>query len=413
MDRVVTPGRINGTLNPPSSKSYAQRALAAALLCPGVSRLGNIELCDDTKAALRTIEALGATLHPIDSSTIEIKGGFAPHSSQISVGESGLSTRLFTPIAALSSTPIRIDGYGSLLSRPMHMMIAPLESAGVIVKHNNGHLPFEVCGPLRGGTIEVDGSLSSQFITGLLLALPTAAQDTILRVNNPVSLPYIDMTIDTLSRFGVEISHQNYTEFYIKALQEYQPVSFDIEGDWSSASTLLVAGALAGSVELTNLSTLSKQADRAIVEALIASGAQVESTDKSVKVTAATLHPFDFDATQSPDLFPALVALAAACNGTSHIKGVKRLAHKESNRAQTLQSEYAKVGITIDINGDEMTIHSGKIHSATVTSHNDHRIAMSLATVALIADGPITIENSGSVSKSYPLFFEDLESLKK
>ncbi len=412
MNRVVLPGAVNGTIAPPPSKSYAQRALAAALLAKGESTISNIELCDDTKAALRTIEALGATLHPIDSSTMHIEGGFAPHSSQISVGESGLSTRLFTPIASLSSTPIRIDGYGSLLKRPMTMMIEPLRKAGVIVNHNNGYLPFEVCGPLLGGEIFVDGSVSSQFITGLLLALPTAEQDTILRVNKPVSLPYIDMTIETASRFGVEISHNNYTEFYIRGAQSYKPTSFNIEGDWSSASTLLVAGAIAGSVEVRNLSMLSKQADRAIYEALTLAGAQIESNDNGVRVTKSTLHSFDFDATHSPDLFPALVALAAAAPGTSHLKGVNRLTHKESNRALTLQAEYAKVGITIEISGDEMSVHGGKIHGATVTSHNDHRIAMSLAVAALISDGAIEIEEAGAVSKSYPLFFEDLESLR-
>ncbi len=413
MDKAISPNDVDGTITPPPSKSYAQRALAASLLSNGESTIKNLELCDDTRAAMRTIERLGAIVTPIDDSTIRVIGGFAPRTSTIEVGESGLSTRLFTPIASLSAEPITIQGEGSLLKRSMSMMIEPLCSAGVEVEHNNGYLPFTVCGPIKGGEIRVDGSISSQFITGLLLALPLAEQDTTLYVDGAVSLPYIDMTIETARSFGVEIHHNDYTEFFIEGSQSYTPTTYEIEGDWSSASTLLVAGAIAGSVEVKNLSMLSKQADRTICDALIAAGAQVESHLGGVLVTRSELRAFSFDATQSPDLFPALVALAAACEGTSHIKGAERLIHKESNRALTLQSEYRKLGIDIEIEGDEMIVHGGTIHAATVESHADHRIAMSLAVAALIADGEVTIQGAESVSKSYPTFFEDLESIRK
>ncbi len=411
MGRVVLAGAVDGTVTPPPSKSYAQRALAAALLCEGESVIGNVEFCDDTLSAMRMIEALGAKVEQVDESTLHICGGLNPVSSGLFVGESGLSTRLFTPIASLCSTPINIDGHGSILRRPMTMMFEPLRGAGVTLKDNDGYLPLEVCGPLQGGEISVDGSVSSQFITGLLLALPLAKQDSTLYVNRPVSLPYLDMTIDTAKRFGVEISHKDYREFFIEGGQRYTPTEFNIECDWSAASTLLVAGAIAGRVTINNISMLSKQADREICIALVRAGAQVENSVDTITVTRRELHAFSFDATQCPDLFPALVALAALCEGVTTLLGAERLIHKESNRAATLQEEYAKLGIQIEVDGDVMRVEGGKIRSARVESHNDHRIAMSLAVAALCSDEMVMIDGSDAVSKSYPDFFEDLKSL--
>ena len=205
MDKSVSLGRIQGIITPPSSKSYAQRAIALALLAEGETILRNIEFCKDTRSALACIEALGAEVKFLDESTISIHGGLKPRSRVLHVGESGLATRLFTPIASLYFEPICIQGEGTLLHRPMHMMIEPLRELGVTVRDGGGYLPIEVCGPIHGGKLTVDGSISSQFITGLLLALPMAEEDTTLKVINPVSTPYIDMTIDTARRFGVDI----------------------------------------------------------------------------------------------------------------------------------------------------------------------------------------------------------------
>ena len=163
MDRSVLPGEISGELAPPCSKSYAQRALAAALLADGESTLRNIELCDDTRSAMRCIEALGAEVTVIDDHTLRVKGGLSPRGRVLHVGESGLSTRLFTPLAALAGVPLRIEGEGTLLRRPMAMMIAPLRQLGVEVHDNDGFLPFDICGPMHAATIEVDGSVSSPF----------------------------------------------------------------------------------------------------------------------------------------------------------------------------------------------------------------------------------------------------------
>lgn len=414
MDKTVSLGSANGTITPPSSKSYAQRAIALALLAEGRTTLRNIEFCKDTRSAISCIEALGAKVSYLDESTITIDGGLHPVTDTLMVGESGLATRLFTPIASLNSTPICIKGEGTLLHRPMMMMIEPLRRLGVEVRDGGGHLPIEVKGPIHGGNIEVDGSFSSQFITGLLLALPLAKEDTTLHVRSAVSTPYIDMTIDTAKRFGVEIMHHegDYSEFHIEGGQKYTPADLAIEGDWSGASTMLVAGAISGRVTVKNLSTLSKQADTAICRALERAGAGIIIEGDSITVTKRRLRPFTFDATNSPDLFPALAALAAAAHGQSTIIGTQRLLHKESDRAETIRQEYEKLGIEVDISEENvMKIRGGEIHPATVFSHNDHRIAMSLAVSALRCKGDVTIENAECVEKSYPTFFEDLESI--
>ena len=414
MDKTVSRGRVNGVIAPPSSKSYSQRAIAIALLANGRTILRNIEFCKDTRSALKCIEALGAKVTLLDESTIAIDGGLNPTTDTLMVGESGLATRLFTPIASLHSSPITIQGEGTLLHRPMMLMIEPLRQLGVKVADGGGYLPIQVEGPIHGGEIEVDGSFSSQFITGLLLSLPMSQEDTTLKVKDAVSTPYIDMTIDTAKRFGVDIMHNegDYTEFFIKGGQQYQPTDLAIEGDWSGASTMLVAGAIAGEVTVSNLSTLSKQADTAICRALERAGAGIIIEQDSITVSKRDLKAFTFDATHCPDLFPALAALAAAAEGVSTIIGTSRLRHKESDRAETIRAEYEKLGIEVDITEENiMKIRGGKIQPATTFSHDDHRIAMSIAVSALRCAGEVTIENAECVAKSYPTFFEDLDSI--
>lgn len=414
MDKSVSLGSVKGVITPPSSKSYAQRAIALSLLAEGRSVLRNIEFCKDTRSALKCIEALGARVEFLDHNTIAIEGGLNPISDTLYVGESGLATRLFTPIASLNHSPITIEGEGTLRYRPMEMMVEPLRKLGVTVRDGGGFLPIEVQGPIHGGKLHVDGSISSQFITGLLLALPLAEEDTTLYVDSPVSTPYIDMTIDTARRFGVEIMHNegDYTQFFIEGGQHYTPADIAIEGDWSGAASILVAGAIAGEVTVKNISTLSKQADTAICRALERAGAGLIIEQESITVSKRPLRGFEFDATNAPDLFPALAALAAAAEGESVIVGTDRLRHKESDRAETIRREYEKLGIEVDISQPNiMRIRGGEIRPATTFSHNDHRIAMSIATSALRCKGEVTIEQAECVEKSYPTFFEDLESI--
>lgn len=408
---TVAPGKIRGTCTPPGSKSYAQRALAASLLAPGVSVLHNIECCDDTLSAIGCIETLGAAVRFCDDRTLAITGGLNPVGDRLRVGESGLSARLFTPIASLCDRALTIEGAGTLLHRPMLPMIETLRALGVRVRDGGGYLPIEVRGPLHGGDARIDGSLSSQFITGLLLALPLAARETTLRVTDPVSTPYIDMTIDTAARFGIEILHNDYEEFYIAGGQRYRPAEMTIESDWSAAAFLLVAGATAGEVRVEGLSNLSKQADMAVLDALVRAGASVVHDGDTTIVSSRPLQAFEFDATHCPDLFPALTALAVCCEGTSRIRGTSRLVGKESNRAETLCEEYGRLGIELSDEDDVLTVSGGVLRGGSVKSHGDHRIVMSLAVAALRADGSVTIEGAECVAKSFPRFFEQLHEL--
>ena len=420
MEKTITPGSVAGTVLAPSSKSYAQRALAASLLCEGVSELTNMEWCDDTRAAMKIAENLGARITPVENTRWDysVQGGLqsgmlSPLADHLNVGESGLATRLFTPIAALCGRKITLSGKGSILSRPVGMMEEPLRQLGAEIKTKKGFLPLTVQGPLKGGEVRVDGSLSSQFLTGLLMALPLAKNDTTLHVEGLRSRPYIDMTIAVAKHFGIRIDHNNYEEFFVEGGQCYEPTLYNIEGDWSGASCLLVAGAIAGEVTVENMNMLSLQADAAIINALIHAGAEVISTPQSVTVHSRTLSAFEFDATDCPDLFPALVALASACKGVSTIKGTRRLLHKESNRAQTLADEFSELGIRVDISEENtMRVEGGPITGGITDSHNDHRIAMALATAALRADRAVTIRHAEAVNKSYPDFWTDLEELK-
>ena len=397
MDDSTVPlgNRLRGTITPPCSKSYAQRALAAALLASGRTTLRGIELCRDTRSAIAAIERLGAKVEIIDDNTLIIEGGLNPQTNVLNVGESGLSARLFTPIAALASAPITIEGEGTLLHRPMAMMVEPLKELGVEVRDGGGRLPIEVCGPMRGGKVVVDGSMSSQFITGLLIALPCAERDTSIEVRDAVSTPYLDMTLETLERFGVEVMYNegDYTQFYVEGGQRYEAVDYTIESDWSAAASIMVAAAIAGEVTINNISTLSRQADTAICRALERAGASLIIEERSITVAHRTLEAFEFDATQCPDLFPALVALAAASEGVSTIKGIKRLRGKESDRGEALRAEYAKLGIDIELDYDEdvMRVVGGEPKAAMVDAHDDHRIAMSLAITALRVDEEIVI----------------------
>ena len=412
MKTTIHKGRIAGSITAPASKSYAQRAVAAALLAGGETTLTHLDLCNDTRAALDVARRLGASVSH-EGTTYTIRGGLNPVSTKLNIGESGLATRLFTPIASLCHMPITINGEGSILRRPIEMMEEPLQALGVEVISNGGYLPISVKGPMRGGEIHVDGSLSSQFITGLLMTLPLSPNDTVLHVENLKSRPYVDMTIDLAARFGVAIEHNNYEQFYIAGGQHYTPCTYNIEGDWSGASCLLVAGATAGSITIRNLNHISLQADLAIIEALARAGAEIITTNSSVTVHGGPLHAFEFDATDCPDLFPALAALAASCEGTSVLTGTQRLTYKESNRAKTIAEVLGRRGIGVDLSEENtMRITGGPVSSAVVDSHNDHRIAMAAAVAALSSDDSVVIEGADAADKSYPNFWNDLDTLR-
>ena len=414
---VVSPSKITGNLSAPASKSSMQRACAAALLHNGTTCIFNAGISNDDKAALNIIQHLGAKVKVnFDRVIIESKGFSSVNiieENEISCGESGLSFRMFAPIVALSSDTIALSGSGSLLSRPMFFFDEVLPQLQVGIKSKCGFLPLEITGPLQPKNITIDGSLSSQFLTGLLFAFAAAAkQEVTIKVNDLKSGPYIDLTLDVMRRFGNNIINKNYQEFIITPKSAVENViEYTVEGDWSSASFLLVAGAISGAVKVKGLDKNSAQADKAILLALKSCGAVINKNENSIEISKTHLKAFTFDATDCPDLFPPLAVLASYCTGTSLITGTHRLVAKESNRAETLKEIFGKMGIQIILEGDEMHITGGEIKSAVVSSHHDHRIAMAAAVAALGATGSIEIENAQAINKSYPQFYNDLKKL--
>jgi 3-phosphoshikimate 1-carboxyvinyltransferase len=417
---TIKPSVIKGTIVAPTSKSSMQRATAAALLHDGETVIFNPGKSNDDFAALDIIKKLGAVITQQKDGNLKINSsGFISPSADggINCGESGLSIRMFTPIAALSNKEIIITGTGSLLKRPMDFFDEIFPQLGIDVTSNNGMLPLKIKGPLQPKDITIDGSLSSQFLTGLLFACAKAATHAVtITVNNLKSKPYIDLTLQVMKHFGYEVENNNYESFIINPVN-YQPstINYTVEGDWSGAAFLLVAGAVAGGITVKGLDVFSNQADKAILQAIMDCGANISVEEKQISISPPSVDggkPFHFNATDCPDLFPPLVALASYCNGTTVIEGVSRLAHKESNRALTLQQEFAKMGVEIILQDDLMMIKGGGgVKGATVHSHHDHRIAMACAVAALKADGVTVIEEAEAINKSYPDFYEHLQLL--
>lgn len=414
MQVTISPGAISGTVTANPSKSAMQRAVAAALLSNGTSIIRNPGLSNDCLAALDVAGKLGAVIkRNEDHIEITSKGVFpSTENKEINCGESGLGIRMFTPIAALSDQAITINGHGSLTTRPMDFFEEVLPQLDVRCTTREGKLPLNIQGPLKAKNITIDGSLSSQFLTGLLMAYGAVAEDVTITVKDLKSKPYIALTLQLMEQFGVQVKEEQFEQFHFGKRQAYKAGEYTVEGDWSGAAFLLVAAAVAGKAEVHHLNTQSAQSDKAILEALEKAGAALLPGVFTVIVEKNKLQAFDFDATDCPDLFPPLVALAANCEGTTKIIGVNRLAHKESDRGKTLQEEFGKMGIAIDLHGDEMLVHGGTgIKGAVVSSHNDHRIAMACAVAALTADAPVTVEDAEAINKSYPEFYEHLEKI--
>lgn len=412
---IINPGYIKGEIKVPASKSMMQRVCAAALLHQGKTIIHNPGVSEDDKAALNIITTLGASISFHDDYIEVISHGLNPVHNIIDCGESGLAARLFIPIAALSNEPLTITGRGSLLNRSMQIYSDVLPQLGITIEHHNGKLPFIAKGPLHVKDILLDGSESSQFLSGLLFAYAfTAKEKTTITVKNLKSKPYIDLTLQVLNEFGKTVRHEDYQRFIIDPFQWSQKdeVTITIEGDWSSAANWLVAGAINGDLILRGLNIHSSQADKAILTVLENAKVPVEAGDDYVKVNNMSgVSPFEFDATDCPDLFPPLAVLAACCYGESSITGVHRLMNKESNRVVSIGDMLQEFGIFFSIEDDTMVIDGLRgVEHATIDSYNDHRVVMAAAIGALRARKPVVITDAEAVNKSYPGFFNDLIS---
>jgi len=409
MSTRYTIDKVSGVISAPPSKSSMQRAIAAALMSQGKSVIHNPSFCDDSISALSMARSLGARITEYPEK-IEIEGGISPINTALNCGESGLAVRMFSAIVATYPGIITIDGKGSLTKRPIKMIEEPLTSLGVSVRSANGYLPVEIKGPIKGGRVTVDGSQSSQFLTGLLFALPLAENDSVIEVLNPVSKPYIDLTLSVLSHFGIEMENIDYTLFHINGRQKFRASEYTVEGDWSGAAFFLAMAAKGGRITVKNLDINSHQADRRIIDVLRLAGSHVYTEKGSITVERDKLHPFVFDISDCPDLAPPLAVLAAICNGTSVIKGADRLKIKESSRGENLVRNLSAMGAIIRMTGDIIEISGGqRLHHELLQSYGDHRMAMAMASAAIMTDGGVSVDNTDCINKSYPGFATDFK----
>ncbi len=409
-------GKIEGELVAPASKSHSQRLLAGMLLAKGKSYLHNFGHSDDEIAALNILKTCGATINFISENSLEIiSQGIPDKKLHIHCGESGLSCRMFTATMASKLSETVIDGEGSIMNRNMMFFEEVFQFLNIPFQSNNGKLPFKISGPFFPKDIEIDSTESSQYITGLLYLYAMMEHNephTILLKNN-VSKPYLDLTVETLSHFGIKIIEKD-NSYTFPRTQKFVPIQATVEGDWSSAAYFLVAGALYGKVTLHGLQMDSKQADRKIIDVLKKCGTNVTFSNNSITILKGKLNGFEFDATDCPDLFPILAVLALRCEGITMLKGVKRLHNKESDRSQAIFNEISNLGGNIAINEDIMTIKGGdNFNNFFLKNYKDHRIVMAFAIFALGNKEGATFEDISVVSKSYPNFFRDLYNLVK
>jgi 3-phosphoshikimate 1-carboxyvinyltransferase len=409
--------RITGHIHIPSSKSYSQRAIVLAMVCPGKSTLVNIGKSADEQAVLAIAKEISKTVSEEGNNThiTGIKAIDIP-SKTYSMGESGLATRMLTPILANANSTIHITGKGSLVTRPMTIFHTLFDTLQTTFESQNGTLPFVINGPILPSTLSIDGGLSSQFITGFLYGLVVNEKLTNqeLKINNLKSRPYFDLSLAVLEKFGISLTLKPDDSIQFNGPYTLKPNTIQIEGDWSSASFFIVAAAIGGEIRISNLNNTSKQADIAVLDAVQRFGAKVRWEENDLIVTQDKNYAFEFDATDCPDLFPPLAALAVFGDKPSRIKGISRLTHKESNRALTIQTEFEKLGIQVENNEDDdvMLVYPKKTpNGGTIDSNNDHRIAMAGAILALKASDPVTINNAEAVSKSFVEFYDTLNGL--
>jgi 3-phosphoshikimate 1-carboxyvinyltransferase len=409
MIQVVLPGHYSRTIQIPASKSDGQRALLAAALAKGRSYIYQLGNSKDELAMLHCIEQLGAKTTR-NGEILEVEGiKEFPNASSLHCGESGLTSRLLIAVCAVHPGEYSISGEGSLLTRSMDFYadLFKQQNLNYAFAENNA-LPLQVHGGFQPGEIVVDGSQSSQYISGLLMGIPMLNQDSILVVENSVSTPYIQMTLNTLKAFGITINQEG-NRYFIPGNQTYQPVKYTVEGDWSSASYWLVASALGQDINVQGLSQESLQADKAILEAFENALCTILQSENGIQINGKQRKPFAFDATHCPDLFPALATFASLIPGVSTIKGVHRLQNKESDRGKVLQTEFEKLGVRIDLDADVMCIHGqSTISGGTINAHNDHRIAMCFGVLGMFTESPILIDGAEAVAKSYANFWESI-----
>ncbi len=397
---TVTPGLLSGKVDAPPSKSAAHRAILCAALSQGTSEIQNIAYSQDILATISAVRALGATVIE-NGSTLTVTG--APFQNSLSgtdifCNESGSTLRFIIPLALSLGGSFSVSGAGRLMQRPLDDYFRICDEKGIHYEQQENCVSF--CGKLTGGTYFLSGNVSSQYITGLLLALPLLHENSKIQITTPVeSVGYIDLTLDMMKQFGVNVNvSADYREYTISGNQRYQSQNITVEGDFSQAAFYLVANEIGSNIFVDGLDLSSVQGDKAILS--IIRNMREERECHTI------------DVSQVPDLVPILSVLAAKSSGTTRIVGAARLRLKESDRLSAVTEELTKLGAEIKEFDDSLEIRGNTAFTGgEVYSHNDHRIAMSLAIAATTASGNVIISGADSVKKSYGDFWEKFEML--
>ena len=413
--QIQPPARIGGTVSAPPSKSMAHRAVLCSALAKGISHIENLEFSKDISATLAAAGQLCARVEsgPADV-LVEGLGHFRPVFGPVDCCESGSTLRFLIPLASLTGQSITFVGRGRLMERPQSVYETLYREQNLHFEQANGQLT--VAGSLRSGEYTLAGNVSSQFISGLLFALPLLAGDSTLHLIPPVeSRSYIEMTRAAQAAFGVTSHWLDDTTLCIPGGQQYHPRDYIVEGDYSQAAFLAVLGAVKGGITLTGLAAETLQGDAAILDILRRCGAKFTRTEAGLVFEQAPLHGVDIDLADCPDLGPVLMVLGLLCEGTTVIRNAERLRIKESDRIAAMEAELRACGGVLSSEGGTITVQGCKprLHApeAPLSGHNDHRVVMSLTVLALTADIPLAINEAEAVQKSWPHFFDALKPL--
>jgi len=412
MKASISKSKIRGRITAPSSKSYTIRGLICAALARGQSQIVNPLTSDDTEASLNVLSKVGVDVHQKGESWQVTGGNFHAPDNDLFCGESAATLRFMTAICSLVPGKCRLTAGPSLSTRPVRPLVEALRQLGVDCSCHGDLPPVTVSGgTLRGGVTELPGNISSQFVSALLLVSPFAQKDVTIRLTTPLeSKPFVLMTMDCMQWFGITVAFSEELDQFEIARQTYQPTSFNVEGDWSSASYLLALGALCGEVEVDNLNTESLQGDKVILDFLKKMGASVTVGKNSAKIRKSKLNAIRADLSDYIDLLPTVAVLAAVADGVTELTGIERARLKESDRVTAVKQGLERMCIKVTEESNRLTITGSQPKGALIDSRDDHRIAMAFSLLGSVA-GETVIDRAECVSKTYPEFWDILKSI--
>ncbi|MBE7038683.1 MAG: 3-phosphoshikimate 1-carboxyvinyltransferase [Ruminococcaceae bacterium] len=401
------------TITAPPSKSYSHRMILSASLANGVSQIENVLFSKDINATLDCAKNFGANVFTGDDFVKITSGGKTIKEGEFFCNESGSTLRFIIPILAAMGIKARVFGSKTLMERPLDVYTDLFCEHNMDFEYKKGEY-FDVLSPLIGGEYNIRGDISSQFLTGLLYALPLCNKDSKINITTSLlSKPYIDITLDVLKKSGIEIENDNYKTFKIKKNQKFSPINAPVPGDFSQSCAFIAAAVFNGEIELLNLDAKSVQGDKKVIEYTKALGGNIEVFDNKIKIKKSDLKSnLTFDISDCPDIAPVFSVICAHAEGETILKGTKRLKIKECDRESAIVKTLNKLGVKTIAGDDFIKIYGSQkpFKGGEFETFNDHRMAMALSSAAIVTDGKIILDDSKCVDKSYPTFYNDFNS---